>query len=125
MQSKCRSPNKMPDARNAFDVDVYDCACGHPYGEHEYETKIIDGERRYRIFSCEKCPPFCVDGFTPEDDAEYGDTSCDDDNCRLHTTVRCNLKCGAKRIPSTTEELEWAYIHWKCHGAGYGCSHGC
>ena len=27
---------RAPPTHPAFDIDIYDCPCGHPYGDHDY-----------------------------------------------------------------------------------------
>ena len=33
-------PDCAPPRDPHFDVDIHDCACGHPYGAHEYEYSM-------------------------------------------------------------------------------------
>jgi len=40
-----------PPAHPAFDYDIYDCPCGHMYGDHEYRYV----ERKMVIDSCVSC----------------------------------------------------------------------
>lgn len=46
-----------PPTHHAFDIDIYDCPCGHMYGDHEYNwlRTAIHPEKAMIIISCEKC----------------------------------------------------------------------
>jgi hypothetical protein len=43
----CRAPD-FP----AFDIDVYDCQCGHSFGDHDY-GRFANGDMRINF--CTKC----------------------------------------------------------------------
>jgi hypothetical protein len=43
------------DAFLAFDPDVYDCPCGHAYGDHEFDLPI-ERPRRMAGLRCTRCP---------------------------------------------------------------------
>lgn len=49
-----------PPTIEPFDIDVYDCPCGHAYGEHEYEwmghAAGPPHKREMRIIRCTRCP---------------------------------------------------------------------
>ena len=48
-----------PPTHDAFDIDVYDCPCGHMYGDHDYRWgKREDGTMGVmRIVRCLTCEP--------------------------------------------------------------------
>lgn len=50
---KCAAPDEKLDAQT-FDIDVYDCPCGHPYGAHDY-TRANSGAREMLILGCNSC----------------------------------------------------------------------
>ena len=41
---------------HAFDIDIYDCPCGHMYGDHEYIWCRGVDDRKMEIVRCTKCP---------------------------------------------------------------------
>lgn len=43
----------MPPTYYAFDIDIYDCPCGHIYGNHDY--KWLDPEGIMIIAGCTVC----------------------------------------------------------------------
>jgi hypothetical protein len=46
-RDRCRAPD-FP----AFDIDVYDCQCGHSFGDHDY-GRFANGDMRINF--CTKC----------------------------------------------------------------------
>ena len=46
-----------PPTHHAFDIDIYDCPCGHMYGDHEYTwlSTAVHPEKAMVIIRCEKC----------------------------------------------------------------------
>lgn len=46
-----RHSSCAPPAHPAFDYDIYDCPCGHMYGDHEYRYV----ERKMVIDGCVSC----------------------------------------------------------------------
>ena len=46
-----------PPTHHAFDIDIYDCPCGHMYGDHEYTwlRTAIHPEKAMVIIRCETC----------------------------------------------------------------------
>lgn len=45
------TPSCAPPSHPAFDLDIYDCPCGHMYGDHEYHYV----ERKMVIDHCVSC----------------------------------------------------------------------
>jgi hypothetical protein len=45
-----------PPTHHAFDIDIYDCPCGHMYGDHDYQwTGGNDHGNVMDIAKCNKC----------------------------------------------------------------------
>jgi hypothetical protein len=46
-----------PPTHHAFDIDIYDCPCGHMYGDHDYSwlSTAVHPEKAMLIVRCEKC----------------------------------------------------------------------
>lgn len=46
-----------PPTHNAFDIDIYDCPCGHMYGDHDYSwlSTAVHPEKTMVIVCCESC----------------------------------------------------------------------
>ena len=46
-----------PPTHHAFDIDIYDCPCGHMYGDHDYRwlRTAIHPEKAMIIIRCETC----------------------------------------------------------------------
>jgi hypothetical protein len=45
-------PRCAPPTHYAFDIDIYDCPCGHMYGDHEYRS-ISGNLEIVRCVTCE------------------------------------------------------------------------
>jgi len=48
MPERCKPPDF-----EAFDIDLHNCPCGHPYGDHEY---FYRGPRMI-LERCRRCEP--------------------------------------------------------------------
>ena len=50
-----------PPTLHAFDIDIYDCPCGHMYGDHDYMT--VNGE--IVALNCNRCDAAPPEGAKP------------------------------------------------------------
>ncbi len=53
-------PIKMacaPPTHHAFDIDIYDCPCGHMYGDHDYRwlSTAVHPQKTMIIVGCTMC----------------------------------------------------------------------
>lgn len=53
----CAPPAPGSDAAVAFGVDLYDCPCGHMYGDHEYSYSTSALATDMVIGRCYRCDP--------------------------------------------------------------------
>lgn len=53
---KPRQAACSPPTHGAFDIDIYDCPCGHMYGDHDYRwTGGNDHGNAMDIAKCNEC----------------------------------------------------------------------
>jgi hypothetical protein len=62
LPSSPRQAACAPPTHYAFDIDIYDCPCGHMYGDHDYRlTGGNDHGKMMDIVKCSTCEAEALD----------------------------------------------------------------